>query len=54
MTQDRINVLRRKVEWAEKKANEAAASDAPWALKNLRLYQNLMVRYMADLAAAEV
>jgi hypothetical protein len=26
--------------WAEAKADEAAASDVPWALRNLRLYQN--------------
>jgi hypothetical protein len=28
-------------EWAERKADDAAGSDAPWALKNLRLYQNI-------------
>lgn len=27
-------------EWAEAKANAAAASPDPWAMANLRLYQN--------------
>ena len=27
-------------EWAERKADEAAASDKPWAMRNLRLFQN--------------
>jgi hypothetical protein len=27
-------------EWAEAKANAAAASSEPWARNNLRLYQN--------------
>lgn len=27
-------------EWAEAKANAAAASPEPWAMANLRLYQN--------------
>lgn len=39
--------------WAERKADEAAASDAPWALANLRLYQNLMSKWLAAAAAAE-
>lgn len=32
---------RRMALWAERKADEAAASDAPWALGNLRYYQNM-------------
>ena len=35
-----LELARRKAEWAERKADEAAASDAPWAMGNLRLYQN--------------
>lgn len=31
---------------AERKADEAAASPAPWALRNLRVYQNLMCRLL--------
>lgn len=37
----------------ERKANEAAASDAPWALKNLHLYQNLMSKHLGLAYAAE-
>ena len=33
-------LLRRMAQWAERKADEAASSDAPWSLGNLRLYQN--------------
>lgn len=33
---------------AERKANEWAASDEPWALANLRLYQNLMSRWLGE------
>lgn len=35
-------------QWAERKADEAAASDAPWALANLRLYQNLMSQWLGE------
>ena len=35
-------------QWAERKANEAAMSDEPWALNNLRLYQNLMSNYLGE------
>ncbi len=45
---DRIELLRRKAEWAECKANEAAASDKPWAARNLRLYQNLMSKWLGE------
>lgn len=34
--------------WAERKADEAAASDKPWALRNLRLYQNKASEYWAE------
>lgn len=33
---------------AERKANEAAASDAPWAMNNLRMYQNMMSKYLGE------
>lgn len=39
--------------WAERKADEAAASDKPWALRNLRLYQNLMSQWLGEALAAE-
>ena len=32
---------------AERKADEAAASNEPWALGNLRAYQNVMANAMA-------
>ena len=32
--------------WAERKANEAAASTDPWWLGNLRVYQNMMVQHL--------
>lgn len=31
--------------WAENKANIAASSDKPWAMGNLRVYQNLASRF---------
>lgn len=40
-------------QWAERKANEAAASDAPWALNNLRLYQNKMSEWLGEYYRAE-
>lgn len=42
--------------WAGRKADKAAASDAPWALGNLRTYQNLMSKWLGEahrLRAAE-
>lgn len=35
-------------EWAERKANEAAASDKPWAMSNFRLYQNKMSEWLGE------
>lgn len=35
-------------EWAERKANEAAASDKPWAMNNLRLYQGKMSEWLGE------
>lgn len=32
--------------WAENKANAAANSSKPWALGNLRLYQNEMCKWL--------
>lgn len=37
----------------ERKADEAAASNAPWALGNLRTYQNMMSKHLALAYAAE-
>ena len=39
--------------WAERKADEAAASDAPWALRNLRFYQNKMSEWLKEYYAAK-
>lgn len=36
----RSELLRRMALWAERKADDAATSDVPWARNNLRLYQN--------------
>lgn len=44
---------RRKALWAEAKADEAASSDAPWALRNLRLYQNLASKFWGEHFAIE-
>lgn len=44
----RAEICQRKALWAEKKCDEAAASDAPWALRNLRLYQNYASRFWAE------
>lgn len=45
---DPATVARRKALWAEQKANEAAASNAPWALGNLRLYQNMASKFWGE------
>jgi hypothetical protein len=37
----------------ERKANEAASSDAPWAMGNLRTYQNMMSKHLMLAYAAE-
>lgn len=37
----------------ERKADEAAASNEPWALGNLRLYQNKMSEFLAKAYEAE-
>jgi hypothetical protein len=34
--------------WAERKANEAASSDKPWALGNLRNYQNMASKFWGE------
>lgn len=46
------DMLRGMAEWAEAKADEAAASDAPWALGNLRVYQNMASKYWGEHFAA--
>ena len=35
-------------EWAEAKANAAAASSEPWAMANMRLYQNKASEFWAE------
>jgi len=45
-------MARRKALWAERKADEAAESDKPWALRNLRLYQNHASRFWGEHFAA--
>lgn len=52
MTPDKLEFLRRKALWAERKADEAAGSDAPWALGNLRTYQNYASRFWSEYFAA--
>jgi hypothetical protein len=34
--------------WAEHKADEAAASEAPWAMGNLRTYQNCASKWWSE------
>lgn len=46
-------LAKRKAEWAEAKAEEAARSDALWALGNLRTYQNMASRFWGEHYAAE-
>lgn len=43
---------KRKALWAERKADENAASSKPWAPRNVRLYQNLASRYWGEHYAA--
>lgn len=43
-----LELARRKAAWAERKADEAAASDAPWAMRNLRLYQNFASKWWGE------
>lgn len=38
--------------WAENKADHWAESDKPWALRNMRLYQNYASKYWAGYFAA--
>lgn len=47
-----LEMLKGKAEWAERKADEAASSDAAWWLGNLRLYQNLASKFWAQYYAA--
>ena len=44
----RSELARRKALWAESKANEASESDMPWAIANLRLYQNLASKFWGE------
>jgi hypothetical protein len=47
-----VEQLRRIVLRFDKLADEAAASDKPWALRNLRLYQNMGTKAYACYAKA--
>jgi hypothetical protein len=49
---DPLTRLKRLCEWAERKCAEASASDAPWALRNLRYYQNRYSAYLGEYYAA--
>jgi len=53
VTQSQIELLKRKAEWAERKCNEASASTAPWALRNLRLYQNFASKFWGEYYGAK-
>lgn len=44
----KAELARRKALWAERKADEAAASNEPWALGNLRVYQNMASKFWAE------
>lgn len=44
----KAELAKRKALWAERKANEASASEAPWALRNLRLYQGLAWKFWGE------
>lgn len=44
----RAELLYRKAIWAERKCDEASVSDKPWALRNLRYYQNLMSKFWVE------
>lgn len=41
-------LLRGMAEWAERKANEASASDKPWWKGNLRTYQNMASKFWSE------
>lgn len=40
-----MELTKRKALWAEAKCDEASSSDKPWAMSNLRLYQNLASKF---------
>lgn len=46
-------IKRRMALWAERKADEAAASAAPWWLGNLRNYQNLANKWWGECFSLE-
>jgi hypothetical protein len=52
MTSERLEVLERRALIAESKADEAAASDMPWAIGNLRIYQNLASKFWGEYYSA--
>lgn len=45
MTPHQPEFYKRMALYFERKADEAAASDAPWAMGNLRTYQNFASQY---------
>ena len=44
----RADTLAHLAEWAESKAAYWSESDKPWAMRNMRLYQNYASRYWAE------
>jgi hypothetical protein len=53
MTMTRLEKANRMVAIYQRKCDEAAASDAPWALGNLRLYSNYLSKAVSEQCAAE-
>lgn len=49
---EQVLTLKRRALVAERRADEAAASDLPWAIGNLRLYQNLASKFWGEYYAA--
>lgn len=48
MTERTPETWRRMALWAERKADEAAGSDEPWWLGNLRTYQNMASKFWSE------
>lgn len=47
-----LEMLERRALVAERKADEWSCSDKPWALRNLRIYQNLASKFWGEYYAA--
>ncbi len=48
MRERSADLWRRMALWAEAKVDQAAASSEPWAMNNLRLYQNKASEFWAE------